>query len=161
MASYFTGGCLLRITKDAASNTPQLANEAVLHTPDAVTLEPKRPITPRDAREVYLDVMMAKNRGFPLWIPSPNTLLPPEYRCSGVSIGDVGVLTPEGGFDFIFNIFADAGDPVNANSGLSRSFVPLIPPLRSYEVQRFNESPAGSMISDDSFGRTDDAEDDT
>lgn len=111
--------------------------------------------TPRDAREVYVDIMITKNRGFPLWIPSPSTSLPPEYRLTGVSIGDVGVLTPEGGFDILFNIFADANDPINANSGLADSFTPLRPPLRHYEVRRFKENIAGTLVGDDSFKRTD------
>jgi hypothetical protein len=103
--------------------------------------------------------MITKARGFPLWIPSSNTSLPPEYRYSGVSIGDVGVLTPEGGFDFIFNVFADAGDPVNANSELPDDFLPLRPPLRHREIQRFKENIAGTLMADDSFERVDNAQD--
>ncbi|KAF5313294.1 hypothetical protein D9619_002338 [Psilocybe cf. subviscida] len=99
--------------------------------------------------------MITKKRGFPLWIPSPNTSLPPEYRYSGVSIGDVGVLTPDGGFDFIFNVFDDASDPINANSGLTDTFSPLRPPLQLHEIQRFKQNTAGTLMGDDSFERTD------
>ncbi|KAF5312961.1 hypothetical protein D9619_002342 [Psilocybe cf. subviscida] len=114
---------------------------------------------PRDARDVYEDIMITKNHGFPLWIPTPNTFLPPDYRYSGVSIGDVGVITPEGAFDFFFNIFADASDPIHANSRLPDIFSPLRPPLRDYEIQRFKENMAGTVVGDDSFRRTDDVED--
>lgn len=121
------------------------------------TLEQRR--TPRESREVYTDILISKKRGFPLWIPSPNASLPPEYRCSGVSIGDVGILTPEGGFDFIFNIFAEFSDPVNAHSGLTENFSPLRPPLHHHEIQRFKENIAGTLISDDSFIRMDNVQD--
>lgn len=126
---------------------------------NAQSTTPEQAATPRDAREVYADIMLTKNRGFPLWIPSPNIFLPPEYRCSGISIGDVGVLTAEGAFDFIFNIFADASDPVHAYSGLTDSFHPLRPPLQNSEIQRFKENIAGTLLGDDSFEQTDDVQD--
>jgi hypothetical protein len=46
-----------------------------------------------------------------------------EYRREGVSISDVGRVTPEGNFDFFFNIYLSADHPINAN--VPDGFVPL------------------------------------
>ncbi|KAF8959275.1 hypothetical protein BDZ97DRAFT_1632460, partial [Flammula alnicola] len=51
--------------------------------------------------------------GFPLLIPQPNTRLPKPYRAEGTCIGDVGMLTPEGGYEFLLNICRPASDPIN------------------------------------------------
>lgn len=48
-----------------------------------------------------------------MWIPGPNMLLPMEYRRTGTRIGDIGIIYPSEGFNFLFNIFLEAGDPVN------------------------------------------------
>lgn len=58
--------------------------------------------TPQTSAAIYAYCLQGKHRGFPLWIPSPNMRLPASYRTSGVSIGDVGVITPEGGFSYFF-----------------------------------------------------------
>ncbi|KAL4079880.1 hypothetical protein V8B97DRAFT_2020641 [Scleroderma yunnanense] len=54
-------------------------------------------------------------RGYPLWCPEPNTRLPPEYRCKGHRIGDVGVVTEHGSFDVFFNICLPITDPINTD----------------------------------------------
>ncbi|KAJ7285232.1 hypothetical protein C8J57DRAFT_1671575, partial [Mycena rebaudengoi] len=51
-------------------------------------------------------------RGFPLYVPGPPG--PEEYRRNGVSIGDVGTVTPEG-FDFFFNIYLPSDHPINTH----------------------------------------------
>lgn len=98
----------------------------------------------RRSRDVYVDCMITMDRGFPLWIPSPNMFLPLCYRESGVSLGDVGVLTPEGGFDFLFNVFHEATHPINGAWGgqMPRDFVPFQPGVRS----AFVESDAGTYL---------------
>jgi hypothetical protein len=58
-----------------------------------------------------------------LYVPGPQVNLPAEYRTRGVAIGDVGRVTPEGIFDFFFNIYLSADHPVNAN--IPQDFVPL------------------------------------
>ncbi|KAJ7681967.1 hypothetical protein DFH06DRAFT_971910, partial [Mycena polygramma] len=50
----------------------------------------------------------------PLYIPDPQTP-PAEYREHGIQIGDVGSVTPNGEFDFYFNIFLPAEHPINTN----------------------------------------------
>lgn len=157
---------MVRILKTKIDNTAADDNPSVLdavasalttgsNSDSARSSTTDQTSTPREAQEVYVDIMITKKRGFPLWIPSPNTSLPPEYRHSGVSIGDVGVLTPDGGFDFIFNVFDNASDPINANSGLTDTFSPLRPPLQLHEIQRFKQNTAGTLMGDDSFERTD------
>ncbi|KAJ7018819.1 hypothetical protein C8F04DRAFT_1150029 [Mycena alexandri] len=63
----------------------------------------------------YCSHLLRQGRGFPLYVPGPQRNLPEEYRQNGVMIGDVGRVTPEGVFDFFFNIYLDADDPVHAN----------------------------------------------
>ncbi|KAJ7843054.1 hypothetical protein B0H14DRAFT_2265648, partial [Mycena olivaceomarginata] len=52
--------------------------------------------------------LLHQKRGFPLYDPGPRQTLPQEYRNTGVAIGDVGRITPEGAFDFFFNIYLPA-----------------------------------------------------
>ncbi|KAJ7863758.1 hypothetical protein B0H14DRAFT_3606722, partial [Mycena olivaceomarginata] len=49
-------------------------------------------------------LLLAKGHGYPLSYPQPPDDLPPESRAGGTQIGDVGVLTSDGGFDSFFNI---------------------------------------------------------
>ncbi|KAF7329699.1 Pleiotropic drug resistance ABC transporter protein [Mycena kentingensis (nom. inval.)] len=63
--------------------------------------------------ELYSKNLLVFKRGFPLLIARPRSNLPREYRQNGVSIGDVGRISPEGDFDFFFNVFRDATDPIN------------------------------------------------
>jgi len=44
-------------------------------------------------------------RGYPLWDPQPTLSAPLHYRVRGVSIGDVGFFSLNGGFEF-FSIVA-------------------------------------------------------
>ncbi|KAE9383498.1 hypothetical protein BT96DRAFT_843768 [Gymnopus androsaceus JB14] len=64
--------------------------------------------------EVYVRLLLRRRRGYPLWIPKPGDWLPLAYRQEGVRIGDVGILTEFGGFDYLFNVCLPADHPVNA-----------------------------------------------
>ncbi|KAF7336935.1 Non-specific serine/threonine protein kinase [Mycena venus] len=104
---------------------PNLATAAmVLSGPQMVV-----PNTPSPPAAVYSESgnyssqLLRQGRGFPLYVPGPQTNLSAEYRRRGVSIGDVGRVTPEGIFDFFFNIYLPAGHPINAN--IPEDFVPL------------------------------------
>ncbi|KZP15423.1 hypothetical protein FIBSPDRAFT_795403, partial [Athelia psychrophila] len=57
--------------------------------------------------------------GYPLYYPEPLDNLSLELRRRGISIGDVGHVTPEGRFHFAFNIFTP-----QANRAINRSGVP-------------------------------------
>lgn len=41
---------------------------------------------------------------------------PENYRIVGVSIGDVGFMTSDGCFEFLFNIFLPSNDPLNVSA---------------------------------------------
>ncbi|PFH47984.1 hypothetical protein AMATHDRAFT_150842 [Amanita thiersii Skay4041] len=57
--------------------------------------------------------MLHQKLGYPLYMPEPDRNLPIAYRMNGISIGDVGRITPDGAFDFLFNICSPADDPMN------------------------------------------------
>ncbi|EDR11697.1 uncharacterized protein LACBIDRAFT_314198 [Laccaria bicolor S238N-H82] len=81
------------------------------------------PVEEESSNSIYERHMYLKKRGFPLWIPQPNTTLSRSYQRRGVSIGDVGIFTSNGGFDFLFNVCLPAGDPSNPDElpeGFSR-----------------------------------------
>ena len=61
-------------------------------------------------------------RGYPLWFPEPNRRLPYEYRCDGVRIGDVGVITEHGSFDVFFNICLPISHPLHSTYGVPEGF---------------------------------------
>jgi hypothetical protein len=63
--------------------------------------------------DVYVRQLLPQRYGYPLFIPEPNENLPLEYRQIGISIGDVGIIMPDGSFSFLFNICAPADDPVH------------------------------------------------
>ena len=79
---------------------------------------------PRADHEIYYHQLLTKRRGSPLWIPGPGRRLPIAYRRQGISIGDVGIITHFGRFDFLFNVFQPADHPINSR-GVPESFSPL------------------------------------
>ncbi|KAJ7471491.1 hypothetical protein B0H11DRAFT_2040246 [Mycena galericulata] len=78
--------------------------------------------------EIYCSQLLRQKRGFPLYVPGPQRTLPQEYQRNGVRIGDVGRVTPEGAFDFFFNIYLPADHPINRND-VPEDFFPLTPYL--------------------------------
>jgi hypothetical protein len=75
--------------------------------------------------EVYARQLLPKKYGYPLFIPAPHNNLPPEYRDRGTSIGDVGIIKPNGSFSFVFCICAPATSPVNC-FGVPEGFEPIV-----------------------------------
>ena len=92
-------------------------------------------VATRADHEIYYDQLLTKRRGSPLWIPGPGMQLPIKYRRQGISIGDVGIITESGGFDFLFNIFQPADHPINGR-GVPESFSPLDPTQLEIETSR-------------------------
>lgn len=56
------------------------------------------------ASKVYAEVLSVEGLGLPLWYPDLSRNLPAEYVAKGVSIGDVGIITGAGAFEFCFNV---------------------------------------------------------
>ena len=61
------------------------------------------------AANIYAKCLLPLKEGYPLYCPE----LPDRrnvgayyeaYRSKGIDIGDVGIITPDGDFDFLFNI---------------------------------------------------------
>lgn len=94
---------------DETRNTPALTRE--------IAIPP-----PRADHEIYYHQLLTKRRGSPLWLPGPGSLPPIQYRSQGISIGDVGIITHFGRFDFLFNIFQPASHPINSR-GVPESFI--------------------------------------
>ena len=78
--------------------------------------------------------MYLEAHGFPLYIPQPNMTLPHSYQRQGASIGDVGIFTLDGGFDFLFNACSPAGHPSNPDE-LPEGFSPF--DLKPTDVCKF------------------------
>ncbi|KAF7332676.1 Pleiotropic drug resistance ABC transporter protein [Mycena kentingensis (nom. inval.)] len=85
--------------------------------------------------QLYTKTLIGFGRGYPLLMPTPRKNLPPEYRRHGVSIGDVGRVSPRGDFDFFFNVYLPANHPINLDS-VPEGFSPLAP----YGTRDFVES---------------------
>jgi len=92
-------------------NTPALTREIAIPSP-------------RADHDIYYHQLLTKRRGSPLWIPGPGRLLPIAYRKQGISIGDVGIITHFGRFDFLFNIFQPADHAIHRR-GVPDLFSPL------------------------------------
>ncbi|KAJ7600053.1 hypothetical protein C8J56DRAFT_4766 [Mycena floridula] len=91
--------------------------------------------------DIYARNLLSLGHGYPLPYPQPSDDLPrtlPIRWQTGVCIGDVGVLTKEGCFDYLFNIHASADDPVNGY-GVPENFVPLPESRRGLcELKRYH-----------------------
>ncbi|KAJ7067191.1 hypothetical protein C8F01DRAFT_1120586 [Mycena amicta] len=101
-----------------------------LHSPPASSTQPAYCSTRTAHDEIYSDnelycsQLWRRQRGFPLYVPQPQRNLPSDYLLHGVSIGDVGMVTAEGIWDFFFNIFLPSDDPIN-NGRVPEGFSPL------------------------------------
>jgi hypothetical protein len=76
--------------------------------------------------QIYSNQLLRLQRGFPLYMPGPSEA---EYQTSGIQIGDVGMVTPEGLFECFFNIYLPADHSINQNN-VPDDFHPL---------QKYNE----------------------
>ncbi len=65
---------------------------------------------------LYITHLIRKGHGYPFWFPEPDGSRPAAYTERGVHPGDVGILNEIGGFDYLFNIFRDADDPLNGGN---------------------------------------------
>ena len=98
----------------------------------------------KPSNEIYLDHLLRKCKGYPLWVPQANRNLPTPYRAIGVHIGDVGFFTPPGVFDYLFNICHSADHPIN-QVPLPDGFVPFAP-FNQHHVREYTAYPPGSYL---------------
>ncbi|KZP23011.1 hypothetical protein FIBSPDRAFT_823884 [Athelia psychrophila] len=59
---------------------------------------------------VYTRQLLPMQYGYPLYYPEPTDDLPLELQARGTGIGDVGIIMPDGSFQFAFNIFTPGTD---------------------------------------------------
>ncbi|KAF8172653.1 hypothetical protein BJ912DRAFT_911102 [Pholiota molesta] len=79
---------------------------------------------------IYRDLLLKHLHGLPLWIPDPDENLE-GHKKQGISIGDLGILKEDGGFEYLFNIHVDADHSVNKDMVIPASFTPLPLPRTS------------------------------
>ncbi|KAF9032774.1 hypothetical protein BJ165DRAFT_767792 [Panaeolus papilionaceus] len=65
---------------------------------------------------VYERQLLEKQRGFPLWMPECNLSWRVEKQKQGICVGDVGLITKNGSFTYLFNITVPVGHPVQPSS---------------------------------------------
>jgi len=103
------------------------------------------PLPVRRNSDIYYRHLAMKGRGSPMWITEPSTTLPKAYRRRGIAVGDVGILTAFGAFDFMFNIFLPADHPIN-QQGLPEGFSPHSPQPQSSDIHRHMEFQPDSYL---------------
>ncbi|KAF5327182.1 hypothetical protein D9619_004390 [Psilocybe cf. subviscida] len=103
--------------------------------------------------DIYCRHLSVKQRGFPLWIPEPNCYLPIQYQRKGISIGDVGIITAAGSFDYLFNVLLTPDHPFNMGR-VPPGFVPLLPLLDPSDIRGQLEFRSNSYIASSSVKRT-------
>ena len=58
----------------------------------------------RRCREHFRNALNVPSDQTPLWLLEPSSTLPKVYRRQGIAVGDIGIITASGGFDFLFNV---------------------------------------------------------
>ena len=103
--------------------------------------------------EIYRKFVALKGRGRPMQHPGPSRSLPDAYRRRGITVGDVGIFTKFGGFDFLFNICLPANHPIN-QQGLPEGFSLLSPPLRPGDVYIHREFNNNTYLTSESIKKS-------
>jgi hypothetical protein len=70
------------------------------------------PESAESASNAYARFLLPRSIGYPLWFPEPSNYLP-EYQRKGIGVGDLGYITFDGHFDFLFNICLPSDHPIN------------------------------------------------
>ena len=77
-------------------------------------------------------------------------VLPIPYRAQGGRIGDVGIFTDDGAFDFLFNICVPRDDPINPDE-LPINFVHIHPSINPIDIRKFAEFGPSSYLASSSI----------
>lgn len=97
--------------------------------------------------DIWYRNLAVKGRGSPLWITGTDLNAPIQYRRSGIAIGDVGLISSFGAFNFLFNVCLPADNPINKSAiELPKGFIPLQPtdPTQIYKHSEF--VPDGCLV---------------
>jgi hypothetical protein len=101
---------------------------------------------PNKHHEVYCYSMMRRGNGYAPYVPDPDADLPLAYREDGVNICDVLLLTPDGGYDYLFNCSLPEDHPKNSQPGVPTMYEPL--ELKPWQRRHMpGHHPAGIPIS--------------
>ncbi|KAJ3714421.1 hypothetical protein C8R42DRAFT_613654, partial [Lentinula raphanica] len=99
-------------TYPPTERSPHAPSIPLTSAPNAHTLN--RTSLPFVESQIYAQSLLLRRKGYPLWEPkSHNARLPGIYKEKGVHIGDIGILTDSGGFDYLFNVCHEATHPLN------------------------------------------------
>ncbi|EFI26919.1 hypothetical protein CC1G_15320 [Coprinopsis cinerea okayama7 len=101
------------------------------------------PTPPILSNAIYERHLLKHRHGFPLWSPHPSVQLPKSYVDKGVRVGDVGIITQYGAFDYLFNICLPAEHPNNSGP-LPDGFVPLL--TQQKDISESPEHPPNSCF---------------
>ncbi|EDR00082.1 uncharacterized protein LACBIDRAFT_314820 [Laccaria bicolor S238N-H82] len=101
---------------------------------DALTIPATAFTANNSSFKIYVEHMLPYRYGFPLWFPQPKSSLPIEYQKHGIDIGDVGLITADGSFEYLFNIWRPRDDPLNPQD-LPDDFDTFQRPLRRVSGQ--------------------------
>ncbi|KIL57182.1 hypothetical protein M378DRAFT_36399, partial [Amanita muscaria Koide BX008] len=64
--------------------------------------------------DIYTRAMLKCQVGYPLYVPQPYSGFSEEvYSRKGVCVGDVGIITKDGAFDFLFNVCPSQNSLIN------------------------------------------------
>jgi hypothetical protein len=118
VSANFVCSCL----SDQPSCYHQISEVSTAVPPSSGNRNPNERRSPSD---VYARILGAQKIGYPLWFPEPFGG-PRGYETKGVSIGDLGFITSDGRFQFIFNIYLARDDPSGINRNAPLGFEPLI-----------------------------------
>ncbi|THV01829.1 hypothetical protein K435DRAFT_654536, partial [Dendrothele bispora CBS 962.96] len=95
-------------------------------------------------------MLYPKGHGYPLWTPELNGKTPSEYREDGIKVGDVGFITQDGGFEFLFNITLPKGHKIHQEwRGVPENFIPLDLDLRGgFQLRRIRSQEEDTFIAE-------------
>lgn len=74
-----------------------------------------------------------------------------SYRRKGINIGDVGIITPSGGFSFLFNICLSHDNPINPET-LPEGFAPI--PIVPTDIREYFEFKPETYLASTSIEKT-------
>ncbi|KAF7971102.1 hypothetical protein HWV62_22102 [Athelia sp. TMB] len=90
--------------------------------------------------QLYAQQLLPEKFGYPLYHPEPLEGSRPGHHKRGTNIGDVGVITTEGSFKFVFNIFIPKSDIGINHFGVPDGFHPLT--MEEHAIERISNKHA-------------------